>query len=75
VTTRAQRFLVVGAIALMLAFGYFVWPTPYQYIPVAPGARYPTSGEGFTIVSVRINRFTGRTYLLLPEAGWIQGSK
>ena len=43
---------------LVAAFAYWVWPTPWEYVP-------PPSGEqNRGVVAVRVNRFTGRTRLV-----------
>jgi len=39
---------------LVAAFAYFVWPTPYVYLPGPEG------------VPVRVNRFTGSSHYLFP---------
>ena len=55
-----QIILVLAA----LAFVWFVWPTPYVYVPVRPGDRFaiPLPQGGFSRFPYlcRVNRFTGR---------------
>ena len=53
------RFLV--ALALLVVFALFVWPTQWRYDHMTvDGDTYP----------VRIHRFTGRAWVLLPGDGW-----
>lgn len=53
------RFIFAGLI-LVLLFAFFVWPTLYEYREM----RLKDN-----VLPVRINRFTGSTYLLYPS-GW-----
>lgn len=58
-TLRVLRILVVAA--LLGAFVYYVWPGRWRYDHMTIGEdTYP----------VRIDRFGGRAYILLPGDGW-----
>jgi hypothetical protein len=52
--TRALGWVSVAVV--LLAFAWFVWPTPYRYIEHRD-------------VLYRINRFSGSAMMLLPD-GW-----
>jgi hypothetical protein len=59
---------------LILAFAYYVWPTPwtcYQLNPSVSSASDNRMG-GITEYSfwLRVNRFTGRTEVLSGYRGW-----
>jgi len=61
-----QQVVLFGAIALIVLLGYFVWPTPYQYI-ILPGVPPNPSNEydsGTPPVVLRISKFTGRAWRL-----------
>ena len=69
--TQPRRIALVGVVVLALAFAYFIWPTPYQYIDVAAGVK---DGQ-YVVTSARVNRFTGRTEWLLFPVGWVPASQ
>jgi len=59
VTFRIFRAALV--VALLAAFALYVWPTRWRYDHITVGDdTYP----------VRIHRFTGNAYILLPGEGW-----
>jgi hypothetical protein len=59
VTFRIFRAVLVAA--LLAAFALYVWPTRWRYDHMTVGDdTYP----------VRIHRFTGHAYILLPGEGW-----
>jgi len=53
---------IFGLLLIVVLFSILVYPTPYQY------TEYHVNGNQFT---VKINRFTGETFLFSKE-GWIQ---
>ena len=69
-----RRFALAGAVVLVLAFGYFVWPTPYRYI-AAPAGTEIGGGTGFKVISARVNRFTGQADFLVPGIGWVRTAR
>lgn len=60
---RPSRRAILSTVAtlVVLAFAYFVWPTPYRYMT--------WSAEGITW-PVRVSRRTGRAELL-SRVGWL----
>mgnify|MGYP001578399156 FL=1 len=54
----------VVAVALVLALGYFAWPTPYRY-----GIYRESNRMTSWSTTVRISRFTGRSDIL-TRVGW-----
>lgn len=48
---------------LVAAFAYWVWPTPWQYLP-PPLPKGIDTEYGWGIVALRFNRFTGRIQAL-----------
>ena len=61
---RDTRVLPLLAAALLLAFAWVVWPTPYAYYPNSVLA----TSAGAQGAAVRRNRFTGAVDIL-----WITG--
>lgn len=72
-TRWPRRIALAGAVVLVFAFGWFIWPTPYRYIPVASGGALAASDQ-LKIIAVRVNRFTGRTDFLI-SVGWVRASQ
>ena len=54
---RSVAYIV--ALAAILAFGYWVWPTPYLYLPAASSP----------FLAVRVHRLTGVAEYLTAD-GW-----
>jgi hypothetical protein len=53
---QGNNWVIIVVVAALLAFGVFVWPTPYQYEAVTHTNSY--TGHSSQVV-YRINRFTG----------------
>ena len=58
-----NRLLMSVLAAIVVAFAFFVWPTPYRYDRIVS-----KDGESFP---VRTNRLTGNAERLSPNTGWI----
>ena len=56
-----NKTILIIIILAVLIFGYFVWPTPYQYNHTVQN------------ILVRINRLTGETYYFIPGEGQEKG--
>jgi hypothetical protein len=56
-----QLLLVLGVVVAAL-FVAFVWPTRY---------RYETARTGENAFTIRVDRFSDKTWMLIPGAGWI----
>lgn len=54
----------IVAVALLSAFAFFVWPTPYHY---------HTTGSGDDVILVKVHRLTGKT-MVLTQHGWHEPS-
>jgi len=59
--TAKVALTIVGALALIV-FCAFVWPTRY---------RYESAKTGESQLTIRVDRFSDKTWLLLPGAGWV----
>ena len=57
---RILRMLL--AIALLVAFAAFVWPTRWRYDHMTVDGN---------IVPIRMDRFSGETDMLVPDEGWV----
>ena len=71
-TWRWRSKVLLGL--LLLAFAYYVWPTPWACYPVNPsvssaGGEYGANMEEYTIW-LRVNRFTGKVQRLSWLRGW-----
>jgi hypothetical protein len=53
---RWRWYSKVLFVLVVAAFAYWVWPTPYRYLPV-PGENL--IGRAWLAVGLRVNRFTG----------------
>lgn len=68
-----MRWLIALAIlAIVGAFGFWIWPTPFRHDRILLGAG-ENAGQG-PAFPIRINRFTGRADVLLPQAYYKSGT-
>lgn len=63
---------IVALVAILTLFGYLVWPTPYEYLVLAPIPPNSSNSYDFGTAArpIRINRFTGRVWVLSPGLLW-----
>jgi hypothetical protein len=65
--------ILLSVVAVLLScLAYLVWPTPYRYfvLPSTPPNSSNEFDSGVNATLVRMNRFTGRLWVLRPNLGW-----
>lgn len=60
---KTKRLIIVIVTILVLLFGTFVWPTPYNYETVTKIITVGTRSRTTSKV-IKINRFTGETVVV-----------
>ena len=62
---KCTRYSVALLTLLAVAFAYYVWPTPWRYLPYGYGQTNRMIGT-----AMRVHRITGRTQVFYPTRGW-----
>ena len=62
---RVKNLVAGMALVVLVLLAVFVWPTRYRYESLKSGER---------TITMRTDRFSDKTWMLLP-GGWIQQSK